>query len=141
MTHVRRIALALPVVAIAAAALAQIDMRPGLWEITVQMEMPGMPGPMPPQTMTQCWTPEDVKNPGRLAGKPPAGDMKCEIADQKKEGTTVTWKMKCTGSRPMTAEGRMTVTGDSYEGVVTYDMGGQRMTVKQKAKRLGDCKK
>jgi hypothetical protein len=32
------------------------NMKEGLWEITMTMEMPGVPVKMPPRTWTQCLT-------------------------------------------------------------------------------------
>ena len=51
------------------------NMREGMWEITMKMEMAGMPGGMPPQVMKQCMTKKDVENPQRLAqgGPTPTG--------------------------------------------------------------------
>ncbi len=37
---------------------AGVDMKDGKWEITTQMEMPGMPMAMPAFTHTQCMTSE-----------------------------------------------------------------------------------
>ena len=47
------------------ALVAQSPMRPGLWEITTQMQMPNMPAQvqMPEMKVPQCITPEQAKDP------------------------------------------------------------------------------
>ena len=57
--------IALVVLATAVTALAQSPMRPGRWEVSMEMEMPGMPMKMPAMKTTQCVTPEQVKDPGQ----------------------------------------------------------------------------
>ena len=36
-----------------------LDLKPGKYEITTKVEMSGMPGGTPPQTMTQCLNEQD----------------------------------------------------------------------------------
>jgi len=55
-------------------------MKPGKWEITTQMDMPGMQ--MPPRTFTKCVTKEDAAN---VENAIPRGrnDSSCKISDVK----------------------------------------------------------
>jgi len=129
--------------------------RDGNWEVTVQMDIPGMPAGMPgmpPMTMTQCVTPEDAADPSRSVPRQPAGrggaanPNDCKVSDYKTEGNKVSWKMSCTGARPMTGVGEFVYAKDSYTGTMTMDMGrggpaGGPMTMKYTGKRLGDCVK
>ena len=43
-------------------AQTQSPMRPGNWQVTMKMNMPGM-GEMPPMTQTQCVTAGDGEEP------------------------------------------------------------------------------
>ena len=83
------------VVPISARAAEPVQMRPGLWEITVTMEMPGMPFQLPPTVTQQCVTPQEAKEQGM---PPQAQD--CTVTDMKRTGNKVTWKVACTGQTP-----------------------------------------
>lgn len=128
--------------------------RDGKWEITVQMEMPGMPAgmTMPPTTMTQCITPQDAADPSKSIPQQPPGrggaGSDCKMSDYKAEGNKVSWKMACTTPRPVTGTGEFVYEKDSYTGTMTMNMGAGRagapggaMTMKYTGKRLGDCTK
>ena len=131
---------------IAAPLLAQSQMRPGRWEVTTQMDMPGMPVKMPATTTTSCVTPEQAKNPGDTIGDPSGrgrGNSNCKATDQKIDGNKVTWKMACTGAQSMTGEGEMVFNGDSYTGKMNMTMAQMPgpMTLQITGKRVGDCEK
>ena len=123
------VALLLPIVANAG------PQRPGKWQLTMEMEMPGMPMKMPPQTFTNCVTKEMADKP-----EPPKGkkDNDCQVYDYKIDGNVVSWKVKCEKQNVM-GDGKMTFTGDTYEGVTHMKMGEHEVTTKLTGKRLGDC--
>ena len=52
---------------------AQSPMRPGRWEITMQMQMPNMPVQMPETKTSNCITPEQLKNPPTGAARTGGG--------------------------------------------------------------------
>ncbi|MBU0485060.1 MAG: DUF3617 domain-containing protein [Proteobacteria bacterium] len=116
-----------------------LDFKPGLYEITSKVEMPGMPaGAIPAQTITQCMTEQDPvpsKN---------AGGEECKVTDMKQSGNSMTWKMKCDQQEDMISEGKMTYNGDSFSGTITTMMGPKagNMTIVTRisGKRIGDCK-
>jgi hypothetical protein len=131
---------------LSAAALAQGPRRDGNWEMTMQMEMAGMPQKMPPQTIKQCITKEQADDPTLLmpqAGRGTPPD--CKVTDQKISADKVTWSMSCGGANPMTGTGEMVYGPDTVDGVIkmTMDAGGKPMTMTMtaKGKRLGDCVK
>ena len=128
--------------------------RDGNWDITMEMQMPGMPNmpagmSMPPIKTTQCITREEAADPSKSLPKPPAGRggpaQDCKVSDQKAEGNKVSWAMVCTGANPMTGTGEIVYATDSYTGTMVMNMarGGQMtaMTMKYTGKRLGDCTK
>jgi hypothetical protein len=120
---------------ISSAAAAADAMKPGLWEITTSVEMPGMPYQPPPQTMRHCYTEQDVKE------NPVPKDDTCKLTDLKTFGNKTTWKMECTGEAASKGEGEMIFHGDSaYEGKNRMQAQGMLMTMKYKGKRIGDCK-
>jgi hypothetical protein len=130
-----------------AAVFAQGARRDGKWEVTVQMEMPGMPAGrgMPAMTSTQCITKEQVDDPQKFGAQPPSrgGPNDCKVSDYKVVGNTVTYSMKCTTPQEMTMTGEFVYGDNKYDGVtkITTSRGGQPMdmTMKMTGKRLGDC--
>lgn len=121
--------------------------RDGNWQVTMEIEIPGMPQGMPPMTMTQCITKEQAADPAKLAPQGPGGGLPpdCKFSDMKSEGNKVSWSMKCEGQMAMTGTGEFTFTSDTYTGLmkINADRGGQPMTMNMKysGKRLGDCDK
>lgn len=127
-------------------ALAGVNMQEGSWETTLQMKMEGLPFPMPPMTFktTQCLTKKD------LVPNTASKDQKCEVADQKVSGNTVTWKVTCRekdGSASL-GDGEVSYSGASYAGVIRMkflDKSGQpagtSTTTTLAGRRVGDCAK
>jgi hypothetical protein len=140
MTSAAIVALA---VGVSSALLAQGPRRDGRFEIKMEMDMAGMPMKMPPITTTQCITPEQAADPQKAM--PPQGgrgnENNCKVSDYKQDGNKVTWSMKCEGKEPMTGTGEFVYASDGYTGTMMMDRGGQAMTMKYTAKRLGDCTK
>jgi hypothetical protein len=131
---------------------AQPQMKPGLWEYKMTMEMAGMPN-MPgmpgmggaPMTFTRCLTPEDTKTPGK-AFEDAKAKSECEREEFKIQGNKVSFKVRCGGDHPGTGSGEFTVAEDHFEGTLKMkmeggDMGGMEMTQKMSGKRIGECKK
>jgi len=125
---------------------ASPNMKEGLWEISMKMEMPGMPAGMKPQVVQQCVTKKDMEDPRKTTpGGVDPKDSRCQISDYKLQGNTATWNMACKGENAMTGSGSITYSGTSYSGTnkMTMTRGGkpQTMTMHYAAKHLGDCKK
>jgi hypothetical protein len=120
------------------------DMKDGLWEITMKMEMAGMPGGMPPQVVKQCYTRKDVENPEKLVRQGDPGSENCKVSNYQLKGNTASWNMACKGPEEMTGSGTMTFSGTSYTGTTRMSVksGGQtqNMTMQYSGKRIGDCK-
>lgn len=124
-----------------ALAQTQSPMRPGNWEVTMKMSMPGMNMEMPPMKQTQCVTAEMIKDPQASVPKGPGGGD-CKVSDYKFTASTATYKMECTKPAPMTAIGEMKYSGtDAYVGTISIDSGGQKMSMSYDAKRIGECGK
>ena len=144
---VRNVVSLTALLALSTAVFAQSPRRDGRWEVTMQMEMPGMPGTMPPFTSETCVTKEQADDPQRAVPQQPGrgGQSDCKTEDYKMTGNKVTWAMRCTTPQPMTGTGEMVYTDNAYTGVMKMNMerGGQpmAMTMKMTGKRLGDCAK
>ena len=136
-------ALALP---LAAQADLKGKMKEGLYEVKMEMEMPGMPAGMGKQSMTMqnCVTAKDIEQ-GQVGKAPNQAPSDCEVKDFKMSGNTATYKTVCKGQTQMTADTSMTFRGDGYtmNTKVAMNQGGQTMNMTQKmeGRYLGPCKK
>lgn len=115
-------------------------MKPGKWETTMTLDIPGLPVAMKPITTSVCLSEEDAADPDKSFPSA-TKDPKCKIVNMKVDGNKVTWNVKCSAETDVSARGEMTVGDDRYEGVVTAVTGGQEISTKIKGKRLGDCTK
>ena len=128
---------------VGATIAAQSPIRPGQWEVVMQMDMPNMPLKMPEMKTTQCVTPGQAKDPasalpsGPQAGR--GGKSDCKVSDYKVSGQTVTWKVACTMPQPITSTGEMTFTDDSYAGTMKMNTPQGDMNMKVSGTRLGEC--
>ncbi len=118
-------------------AFAEPNINPGLWEITTETEMVGMPGmQVPPQTHTQCLSKEDLVPQSKEASK------ECKITDVHQSDNTISWKIICSGKNgSMEGTGKITYLGDSLEGFMDMVIKGANMKIKNKMKghRIGEC--
>ena len=132
------------VLIIVATVIAQGPIRPGQWDVTMQMQMAGSPVQMPEMKTSRCVTPEEAKDPSKSLPNGPQGrggqKSDCKMSDYKVTGNTATWKMVCTSPQAMTSTGEMTFTDDSYTGTMKMDSPQGPMTMKMAGKRVGDCK-
>jgi len=129
-------------VAVSWGVSAQGPRRDGRWEVSMEMDMPGMPMKMPAVKTIQCVTKEQADDPNQSVPKGQQGkNSDCKVSDYKVAGNKVTWTMTCTGKNAMTSTGEMTYTGDAYDGVMKTKTGETEMTMKYTGKRLGDCTK
>ena len=111
------------------------NMKDGLWEITIEIEMPGMPMKMPAMTHTQCITSENAVPDSSQPGQ------ECKIIENHVDGDTVTWRMECnTPEGKAEAAGEITYTDDTFKGTIKMNMQGMEMLQKLSGKRIGECK-
>jgi CO dehydrogenase/acetyl-CoA synthase alpha subunit len=122
--------------AVPAVSLAADGISPGLWEITTQMNMPGMPAKMKPMVIKHCYTKNDAADQKNVISR----DKNCTVTDMKKVGNKVVWAMKCTGQNAGTMNGETVFGPDSYTSTMDMKAQGRKVTMKVKGKRLGACK-
>lgn len=118
-----------------AAAAPSVNLQDGEWEITMKVEMPGMPAEaMMPHTIKTCLTKDNYV---------PETDQQqsdCKIESQKIDGNTVSWTVVC---KETTSKGTITYAGDSMEGLMesTTKVEGKAINTKMtmNGKRIGSC--
>ena len=117
-----------------AAHLAHADGPDDLWEVTMKMEMAGMPA-MPARTQNVCQK-KGAPDPTKVGDK----DSDCKTTDKKQSGNKSSWNFSCTKPEPMTGSGEVTYSSDgSYQGVMK--MKSDSMDLKQTftGKKVGSC--
>jgi hypothetical protein len=117
----------------------EIDMEEGLWEITTEVKMEGMPFQLPPVTHTQCITREDLVP---VADQPGQAQQDCEVADFKVKGNTVTYDLVCSAEgQKMTSHSSIIYRKDRMQGTMTASMEPDNMTMNYSmtGRRVGDC--
>lgn len=132
------------VLALLGVAHAQSKLKPGRYELTMKMEMEGLPAQhqLPSSTMHKCMSAEDVKDPMELAKKNNRSQSECEIKSIKREGNKVTWSVDC-GPRGK-GTGTIVTASESFELVSQLSMNDPQGTVRKMktvvdAKRTGEC--
>ncbi len=106
------------------------EREPGVyWEHTVSMEMAGFS--MPGQTSKICKPRSNWSEP------PGPEDKDCRVYDVRRSGSTMTWKMDCTGKEKMSGDGEMTWAGESYTGRIRMKTADGEMLMKMKGRSLG----
>ena len=121
-------------------ASAQIAFAQGSddhYEVTVKMEMAGMPMTMPPMTQRLC-----VKKGAKDEDLVPRQEN-CRVTDTARTGSRLTFKIICIGPNPTTGTGDFTMAADSYNGQIRMKgkMEGQDVDMTQAiaARRIGAC--
>lgn len=107
------------------------------WEVTSQMEMPGMPFAMPATTQKVCIPKGGENNPEKTSG-----DKSCKMSDVKTVGNKTTWKMRCDrDGEVMTGSGEQTTSPNGYQGKMQMSgkSGGRDMSMSTafSGKRIG----
>lgn len=118
---------------------ADVEMRPGRWETTVQIEFAG---PKPPQEMpfsepivtVQCVTADDIKKMNAAFPIP----EECQVSEYTRTGRELRFSATCEG---VALEYRVTFDSpDSYSGVATSSSKGQKpLTMKVSGRRTADA--
>jgi hypothetical protein len=145
LAHSKKLVALLLVGSSGAAFAVGPDIKEGKWGVSYQMEVEGMPFPMPPITArkTMCLNKYNYVPDNSQQGQ------ECKISDQKVNGNSVTWTMRCYAQeRTIEGQGKITYKGDRYDGVmdaklISNDNSGPSVRYKytMQGQRLGVCGK
>lgn len=109
-----------------------------LWDVTVKMEMAGMPMAMPARTSRVC-----VEKGAKDDSYVPKQGGECKTTESSRTGNKYAFKMVCEGKNRMTGAGEITFADGAYDGrmKMTGMMEGQTvdMTQTYSGKRMGTC--
>ena len=110
----------------------------GMWELTSEMVIPGVPMKIPPTVIKHCYDKQEAQDSTKIISR----NKDCTVTDLKTSGNRVRWKMKCGGKNPGSFSGETLFAGDSYTSSMKMHGEGKEkldMTIKIKGKRLGAC--
>jgi hypothetical protein len=113
-----------------AAFAAGPDFKEGEWGVSYRIEVVGMPFPGPPITArkTMCLDKNNYVPDNSQQGQ------ECTVSDQKVNGNTVTWTMRCRAQkRTIEGQGTITYKGERYDGV----MGAKLISADSQAPAVG----
>ena len=131
----------LAALALCAPAHAQ-EMRPGLWEFTTNVSLPGKKAGTQVRRHQQCITPAEVKDKSAFRSQldPKLG---CTMSDFRQDGSRFSYRVACKGQLSMTGRVDGNVLPDAMSMNMEMDMSAMKGagTVKQSmtARRLGEC--
>jgi Protein of unknown function (DUF3617) len=122
------------------AGAAQVSLQPGLYERVLEVDAAGSIGK---SKDTMCWSPADARDVVKtiaMAGK----ETDCKVSDVKTaSGGKLTFKVSCKDEkgRDSTVSNDVTYGPDWYTNVSKGKSGGDQISQKVSAKRIGECKK
>jgi|RhiMetdeSRZDD1v2_1073273.scaffolds.fasta_scaffold804422_2 hypothetical protein len=107
------------------------------YDLTIRMEIPGMPMAMPPMSQRLC-----VRKGANDSDYIPQREN-CRVSDAVRAGSRLTFKMTCTGTNAMSGTGDFVFSATGYDGQMRLrgKMDGQDMDMTQHiaARRSGGC--
>lgn len=121
-------------------------MKEGMYETTMEMEMPGMPAGMGKQNMKfqKCVTAQDIEKGQVGKGRDGKTPDNCEVKNFNMSGNTATYTTVCKGDPEMTADTKIAFSDTGYKMDMKMAMkqGGQTMNMTQRmeGRYLGACK-
>lgn len=108
-----------------------LNLKEGLWEITVKMEISGVQ--MPAQKFTQCIRKDNAV--------PHEQNEKCKIIKTAVKRDTVTWEIECKGPEGTTkGNGSVTYKGDTFDGLMKVRQADMELTQHMSGRLIGQCK-
>ena len=147
----QQVRLGLLVLGLAASpfAAAQADVRPGLWNMSVEFSVPANPAfKQPAITRPQCLTAADARDPSRLLAEMSVpGATGCAISGKTASPGHLEFEVKCEGIFAIGGHGSVDYTPDALHGTVNLDfsLGDPKATKRTgsvsriAARRVGDC--
>ncbi len=122
-----------------AAEMEVPDVKEGMWEITSQMEMPGMPMAVPSVISKQCYTKQSMKPENILRNN------HCTMQKMDLRDNSVSWQMRCQQQgMQMTGTGNIDYQHTSFSGNFNMKMSGanqpaMQMNTRLKGRYIGPC--
>jgi Protein of unknown function (DUF3617) len=105
-----------------------------LWEVTTQMNMPGMPPGAGGNTSQQCYEKDMRKNVTRSKNT-----QECTVTDYKESGNKLTITMSCKNNRSAVMEYVFNSGRTEYKGTMRMKDSGREMVMNMSGRKIGTC--
>jgi hypothetical protein len=115
----------------ATAAWAQLALRPGQYNVTMELTLPGAPSAGAQQD-TDCLSPEDAKDLVKAMMRELANEQSCTASNVKTSGNTLTFDAACSvEGNVVSANTELTIKSEtSYAAVMQVNAAGVSTTLK-----------
>ena len=115
------------------------EVKKGLWEVTAQMEMQGLPLKLAPVTTQQCFDKDNA------VPKSAQQDENCDVSQKQINDNTIYWTLVCLNERgELKGNGEISYKDDTFNGflkmVLKSKEGQLNMDSTMKGRYLGPCK-
>lgn len=125
--------------AVAYAEIQMPDIKEGLWQVSTETMIPGMPIKMPAMTMEQCFTKESI-NPEKILQQ-----NNCQMNNMDIQNNLAQWSMTCEQEgMTMLGSGNIQYQKTSFSGTFDMTMSGApqgEMSIQTKltGRYIGQC--
>lgn len=110
-----------------------IDLKEGMWQWSMTMEMMGMK--MPAVTYSDCMTQKDLVPQQQKEGE------ECKVIENSISDNTVRWKIECQSEAGVTTSvGKIVYTHTSAEGEISIENQGMQMKSTISGQYSGPCR-
>jgi hypothetical protein len=115
----------------ASAVWAQLALRPGQYNVTMELTLPGAPASVPQQD-TDCLSPDDAKDLVKAMLRELSTEQSCSASNVKATGNTLTFDAACTvEGNVVSANTELTIESDtSYAAVMQVRAAGVSTTLR-----------
>ena len=143
LIHALRLSSLLTAILLPAAfAFAASGMQPGLWELTVTVDIDGKPQTVP--TSRECVSQSDIDHATKTLPRP---DGSCKLSNVLRSPERATYRIACAqGALTTQGQAEIVFAGDRYDGKVDLNVTeksgrGMPLAMMIAAKRVGECTK
>src|SRR3954465_12976198 len=131
-----------PLAADTSSSAADPALRPGLYEVEVRISLPNVGEAAPPNLISRCITPDDIRSGGAFFILSDNPLRQCAVLDYQTTASTVIYRIECAGPNRGSAVATFDIKQTTYRGTIKMNMGGKNMIMSeaQAGKRTGDCR-
>jgi len=118
------------------------ELEPGLYEITVRVELPNIIDPVDQRKITRCITREEISGHDSFQIESETPLSMCQRTPICMGGQNAGFQVICKGASGGVALGDFTLSKNKFSGTIEMKMGGKNMTSveRQYGLRIGDCR-